>query len=232
MKIFVCFVVLLSSVLPLSAQVEGRLTGSVVDAEKEPVTNATVSLGLAGSAAPALETVTTSEGIFNLPAVRPDFYDLVVTVPGYQTYTLRNLKIDPARETSLPAIVLTAEQITLTVDVNAPLQTVQTSNAAVITTITNEQVRRLPLIDRIALPLARTQPGVTDTGNINGQRSSSVNVTLDGINIRDNYIRDNDFFTPNLILLDQVAELTVTTALANASQGGGSAHINLVSTLR
>jgi hypothetical protein len=228
MKIFVCFVILISFVLPISAQVEGRLTGSVIDAEGESVTNATVSLSLAGGAAPVLETVTTSDGIFSLPGVRPDFYDVTVTVPGYQAYTLRNLKIDPARETSLPPFVLKTEQITLTVDVNAPLQTVQTNGAAVATTITNEQVRRLPIVDRIALPLVRTQPGITDDGIINGQRSSSVNVTLDGINIRDNYLRNSDLFSPNLVLLDQIAELTITTTIANASLGGGSSHINLV----
>src|SRR5262249_12387406 len=120
------------------------------------------------------------------------------------------------------------EAIAIQVEVNAPLQTVQTGSADVATTITTEQIRRLPTIDRIVVPVAETQAGVGGAGVINGQRSSSVDVTLDGINIRDNFIRDNAFFTPNLIVLDQVEEFTVITGMANASLGGGASHINFV----
>ncbi|HYR91195.1 MAG TPA: TonB-dependent receptor [Terriglobia bacterium] len=214
--------------LPLAAQVAGRLTGSAVDANGDAVAGAAVTLRLAGSTVPVLATVSTSEGLFVLPDVRPDYYDLNVVAPGFRAYTLKGIKVDPVRETSLPPIPLTIEQPNLTVEVTAPLQTAQTTNIEVATTITNEQVRRLPVLDRLALPLAQTQAGVSGAGVVNGQRSSSVNVTLDGISIRDNYIRDNGFFTPNLIVQDQVAEFTVTTSIANASLGGGSSHINLV----
>ena len=59
--------------------------------------------------------------------------------------------------------------------------------------------------------LILTQAGVSFNGRsdtvINGQRSSHANVTMDGINIQDNYIRDNAVdYTPNLLLLDQVRQ--------------------------
>jgi hypothetical protein len=48
-----------------------------------------------------------------------------------------------------------------------------------------------------------------------------VNVTLDGVNIQDNFIRQNDMdFLPNLLLLDQVAEVTVSSSNADASTSG------------
>ena len=228
MKILRPCAALLCVVLPVFGQVEGGLTGTIIDVNGDPVGGATVSLRPPGSETPVLATATTSEGLFVFAGVRPDFYDLSAMVPGFQAYTLRNIKIDPARETSLPPIALKLEQITLTVDVIARLQTAQTSNASVATTITNEQLRRLPILSRVVLPIAETQAGVAANGVINGQRTSGVSVTLDGINIRDNFIRDNAFFTPNLVALDQVAEFSVTTALANASLGGGSSHINLV----
>ena len=219
---------LLGAALSLRAQVAGRLTGSVVDSNDDAVPRAVITLRQAGGTVPVLTTVSTSEGLFVLPDVRPDYYDLNVGAPGFQAYTLRSVKVDPVRETSLPAITLAIERATITVEVTVPLQTAQTTTAAAATTFTNEQVRRLPVLDRQALPLAKTQAGVSDAGVVNGQRSSSVSVTLDGIDIRDNYIRDNGFFTPNLIVLDQVAEFTVTTAIPNAALGGGSSHINLV----
>jgi hypothetical protein len=208
--------------------VDGRLTGSVIDEDGQPIPLAALNLRPLGSTVPLLAAETTSEGLFSIPGVRPGFYDLVVTAPGFREYVLSSIKLDPARETALPAIVLRVEPLTITVEVTAPLQTTQTANAEVTATITNEQVRRLPALDRIVLPLALTQAGVENDLVINGQRASGVRVTLDGIDIRDNFIRNNGLFTPNLIVLDQVAEMTVTTAIANVALSGGASHIGLV----
>ncbi len=108
----------------------------------------------------------------------------------------------------------------------------QTSNAEVSTTISNEQVRRLPLLNRSPLALITSQAGVSNgRGNtvINGQRTSYSNVTLDGINIQDNFIRANALdFLPNLLLLDQVAEFTISTSNTNATAGGGASQVNFV----
>ena len=48
-----------------------------------------------------------------------------------------------------------------------------------------------PVLDRIVLPLAETQAGVGDSLIIDGQRASSARVTLDGIDIRDDYIGES-----------------------------------------
>ena len=126
------------------------------------------------------------------------------------------MKIDPARETSLPAIKLELAAVTQSVDVTADVQTVQTSNAEISTTVTNEQVRRLPMLDRDPMALIATQAGVSSNVDdivINGTRSSYSSVTLDGINIQDNFIRTGGLgFQPNLLLLDQVSEFTVSTS--------------------
>ena len=92
-----------------------------------------------------------------------------------------------------------------------------------------DQIRRLPSLDRSPLALVRTQAGVTNgraNTIINGQRTSFSNVTLDGVNIQDNFLRDNALdFLPNLLLLDQVAEVTVATSNASAANGGGSSQV-------
>ena len=47
--------------------------------------------------------------------------------------------------------------------------------------------------------------------------------------IQDNYIRQNDMdFSPNMLLLDQVSEVTVKAANADASAGGGSSQVSYV----
>src|SRR5262245_42247228 len=164
-------VVLLTLVLPLEAQVSGRVTGSVVDANGSAVPEAAVSLFFSGGKTPVLATATTSSGLFTLTGIRPDSYDLTVQGSGFQKYTLQGLKVDAALETSLPPISLVLETVTLKVEVTASAPTVQTANAEVGTIITNEQVRRLPVLDRSALALIQTQAGVNNSGgaiSING----------------------------------------------------------------
>jgi hypothetical protein len=232
MRVWLACVIVLLSVGSVSAQVTGRVYGSVVDPTGAAVVEAKVSVSLPESNTPALTTVTTKDGLFTFTAVRPDLYDLSVEAPGFEPYVIRGLDIDPARAITLPPIQLAREAITITVDVTAGAPTVQTGNAELATTITTGQIRRLPVLDRHALSLIATQAGVNNVGgvtSINGQRTSHSNVTLDGINIQDNYIRENSLgYTPNLIALDQIAAFTLTTSNANASMGGGASHVTFV----
>lgn len=213
------------------AQVTGRLTGSVTDSSGAAVPNASVNLFFPGGEKPVLTTVTTGEGLFSFTGVRPISYDLVVESKGFLKYALRGVKIDPARETSLAPIQLELSTVSQAVDVTADIQTVQTSNAEISTTVTNEQVRRLPMLDRDPMALISTQAGVSSNADdivINGTRSSYSNVTLDGINIQDNFIRTGGLgFQPNLLLLDQVSEFTISTSNTNATVGGGSSQITV-----
>ena len=58
---------------------------------------------------------------------------------------------------------------------------------------------------------------------INGLRTSYSDMTLDGINIQDNYIRDNALdYTPNRLLLGQVRQMTLVSSNGNAASFGGA----------
>ena len=227
-------IVFLSVASHLNAQVFGRVTGSVLDATGSAIPDATVDVLLQGGAAPVLTTTTTSDGQFQIAGVRPETYDIRVSAKGFARHLVRAIIVDPARETVVPAIRLELESVSQSIDVTTGVQAVQTSNAEVSTTVTNQQVRRLPLLDRDVVSLILTQPGVVSNGNsntvINGQRTSYSNVTLDGINIQDNFIRGNALdFQPNLLLLDQVKEFSLVTSNGNASLGGGASQVVLVS---
>src|SRR5579885_3860285 len=213
------------------AQSNGRLTGIVVDPSGAAVPRATVSLLLHGGKRALLATLTSNEGAFTIESVRPELYDLVIEAGGFQRYNLENVKVDPARSTDLPPIKLSLATTAMSVEVTASAESVQTTSTAIATTVTSEQISRLPVGDRNPLAFIATQAGVASNAfatNINGQRESFSTVTLDGVNIQDNYLRDNDLdFTPNLLLLDQVKEVTITTALSGAEASGGS-QVNFV----
>ena len=224
---------LLASSAIATAQVAGRLSGTVVDPSGAPIPNASVQLLLSGGSTALVSSTTNSEGIFLFPSLRPESYDVIFEATGFRKNAVRAVKITPSQETPLGSVKLEIGAVTETVEVSASTQVVQTSNAEIASTVTSEQLRRLPTMDRSPMALLLTQAGVSTnnraSSTINGLRVSFVNVTLDGINIQDNFLRDNGLdFQPNRLLLDQVAEVNVGIANNNLSQGGGSAQINFV----
>jgi hypothetical protein len=217
----------------LRAQDTGRISGSVDDPSGAVVPKATVTLTLHNGSRAVVTTVTNAAGLFTMEALRPVYYDLAVIAPGFQPYKNENLKVDVARATELPPIKLKLASGTDSVTVTAAPETIETATPEVSTTVTREQIERLPVGDRYALSFITTQAGVAPTQYetvINGQRSSFSNVTLDGINIQDNYIRTGGLdYIPNQLLLDQVQEFTVVTSNQGAAFGGGASQVNFIS---
>jgi len=226
---FVCGLALLAFLggFPLSAQFSGRVTGTVVDASGAAIPGADVELFVAGGKKAVLAAKTTADGSFHLIGVRPADYDLTVSSKGFVSATLRNLNVDAARETDVPAFKLQIATVSQSVDVTGEATGVETSSAEISGTIDMSDIRNLPLLDRDVLSVIQTQPGVVSNGNsttvINGLRTSYSNVTLDGINIQDNYIRDNALdYLPNKLLVGQVRQMTLVSSNANAAAFGGA----------
>ena len=212
------------------AQFSGRLTGTVVDASGAPVPEADIALQLPGSEKALLTTTTSADGTWHLAGVRPAAYDLTAQAKAFVKTTLHNLPVDAARETAVPTITLQLPAVAQSIDVEGSAETVQTGNAEISSTITTSEIQKLPIADRDPLALIQTQAGVVYNGNsgtvINGMRTSFANVTLDGINIQDNYIRDNALdYSPNRPLLGQVRQVTLVTSNSNAAAPGGSAQV-------
>src|SRR5215467_1824556 len=215
------------------AQVTGRISGSVVDQSGAVIPNAKIELMLPGGARALLNTVSTNDGLFSLTGVLPGSYELAITAQGYKKRVMQEVAVRPGQELSLQAIQLEVGQVSETVQVTET-QAVQTANAEVSLSITRQQLKELPVLNRSPLGFVTTQAGVTVSGGanasvINGQRTTFTNITLDGINIQDNFIRTNAVdFSPNVLLLDQVAEFTVSTSNTNASAGGGASQVAFV----
>jgi len=224
------FAVLVTALSSLSAQVAGRLSGTVSDSTGAVIAGASVTVRTSDGTVAATQS-TSAEGIFNFAALPSGAYDVTVDLAGFSTATVRQVKVDTARETALAAITLQPAAVAQTLEVAATANAVQTANAEVATTVTNEQIRRLPQLNRNILALIATQPGVGANGRsntvINGLRVSYANVTLDGVNIQDNYFRENSLdFQPNLLLIDQVSELSIGTSNANPAMGNGAVQVS------
>ncbi len=210
-----------------SAQSSGRISGTVIDSTGAAVGGADVELYLSGGQKPLLTSKTSAEGIYNLIGVRPAEYDLTVTAKGFLKSTLRRITVDAARETDIPTVKLQLAGLSQSVEVTAEVQGVDVANAEVSNTVSMEQIKNLPILDRDVLGIMQTQAGVASNGNsttvINGLRTSYSNMTLDGVNIQDNYIRDNALdYTPNKLRVGQVHQVTLITSNPNAAASGGA----------
>jgi hypothetical protein len=178
-------------------------------------------------------TITTSgEGTFTVPQLEIGTYTVKVTASGFKTFTANAVKIDVGKEYSLNAtleIGATEDSITIT----AGADVVNATNAELSNSVSSRQIQELPLNGRDPTSLILLQAGTASNGatntSINGQRSAFTNITRDGINIQDNYIRANaSDFTPQRPTVDDVAEFTITTQNASADQGYGASQVQFV----
>jgi hypothetical protein len=215
----------------LHAQVAGRLSGLVVDQSGAPVPGAAVNVYVTGGKSPVLTGQTNEAGIFSFVTVRPDVYDVSVESKGFTRTMVHEVKISPVQETALPPVKLELQSTTTTVEVASDVQAVQLSNAEVSSTVTSTQVQNLPVLGRQVSTLFQTQAGVSSGSNtttVNGLRPTFSNVTLDGINIQDNFSRTNDLdYAPMRTTIDQVAEITAATSNPNVALGGGASQFVL-----
>ena len=177
-------------------------------------------------------TVTaTGDGTFEVPQLEFGTYTVTITAPGFKTFSAADVKIDAGREYPLKA-QLEVGQVTEEVTVTAGAEQINASNAELSTTVTEQQIRELPLNGRNPLALAYLQAGSNVTTNsINGQRASSTTITRDGLNIQDAYIRTgplgNNAFSDSPSV-DDVSEFTLITQNSGVEAGGGSSQIRLV----
>ncbi len=214
---------------PLLAQSTGRLSGKVEDITGAAIPGASVDLTLPGNKTPVYSSKTSAEGFYSFIGLRAGRYDLKVQAPGFQDYVAGAIDVDPGRELTLTAIKMTVAGMIESIDVVAQSTGVQTANAEISTTVTMHQILNLPVLDRQVIALIQTQAGVSHSRGftaINGLRTSTANVTLDGINIQDNFFRRNSLdFLPNRPSIDQVAEFTIVTSNANTTVGGGVSQV-------
>ncbi len=195
----------------------GRLVGTVTDPGGAVVPGATVTIK--DNQTGIERTVTASgEGTFVMP-LEFGVYTVTIKAQGYSTYTVTDLKIDNNREYPL-IVALQVGGIAENVTVVASADIVNSTNAELSNTISEKQVKDLPINGRNPLALLNLLPGVNPTSSsINGQRSSSANYTRDGLNVQDNFIRTGGF-VQDRPTVDDTGEFTATLQNADAALGG------------
>ncbi|MCI0486180.1 MAG: TonB-dependent receptor [Blastocatellia bacterium] len=208
----------------------GTLNGTVVGPDGGVISNANVVV--VDNQTGKERRLTTSEvGTFTIPQLEVGTYTVTVTAQGFKTFTATELKIDIGKDYGLTA-KLEIGEITESVTISAGADLVHASSGELSNSIGPRQILELPLNGRNPLSLISLHAGVSQNGTattINGQQSSFTNITRDGVNIQDNFIRSNAVtFTPDRSNVDDVSEFTIVTQNAGAELGTGSSQVQLV----
>jgi hypothetical protein len=220
---------------PVSAQIStaGRLTGVVTDQQGAVIPKAEI-VAVADQTKQELKATANDEGSWSIPSAPNGTYTVTITAPNFKKTVVRDVKVDVGQPATVNAALVPGganEQV----EVAAGGEILQTESTSVSTTITGRQISELPFATRDALQLVLTLPGVQTPGaprtsSINGLPKGSVNLTLDGANIQDNFLRSSDgFFTQIQPKSDAVQEVTVSTAVPGAeSAGEGAVQVRFV----
>ncbi len=222
---------LLTSVLVMAQTETGRVGGTITDASGAVVPGATITLKSVATGT-TRSTVSDEAGRYLIANLVPANYEMTIEMSGFKTTTAKIL-VTVGSSVAFNAkleIAGAAETITVT----AESTVINTVNSEVTATVNQQQIRELPTITRNAYALVglvgNAAPDDTSgrgTGySLNGMRSASTNVLLDGS-------ANNDEFTATIgqdVPLDSVQEFSVVSNNFSAQYGRATGGIVNVAT--
>jgi hypothetical protein len=211
----------------------GQITGVVTDPSGAVVPNAKVTAKLQTTGAERT-AVTTEAGVYAITNLMPGAYTLTVTAGGFSTTQRPAVLAVGARVGADFRLEIGREETVIQVTETAG--TVNTETQTVGTVINSTQIMELPSLTRNPYDFVSAAGNVNPTSDlgssprgvnyaINGQRSTSVNIQLDGAS------NNNDFYTGvgTRVPLDAVAEYSLLTSNFTAEVGrAGGGVVNVI----
>ncbi|HKE60652.1 MAG TPA: carboxypeptidase-like regulatory domain-containing protein, partial [Pyrinomonadaceae bacterium] len=228
------FLLCLLTFVPAHAQaVDATINGTIKDQAGAVVAGATITLT---DRATGRQTTATSnpEGHYVFQNVRPGTYSLLAELTGFKKQEVPGVKVDVGTPATVNFELVTGGvEETVTVSASDAAVPINSTNGELSTTVRQQQINDLPLNGRNPLTLAGLQAGVSAgatnrTATINGLRGTFSNLTWDGININDNFIRTDALFGDAAPSVPGVAEFTLTTQNAGPGDALGVAQVKLV----
>ncbi len=198
---------LLAASLPLFSQAAvGTILGGVFDSSGGAIAGAQVTI--IDVARGTMRTLTTdASGEYTAPSLLSGTYTVRAAAKGFQTTEHTNVLLEVASDVRVDLTLSPGEQ-TQTVTVSAEAPAIDTTNATLGGTVTNQAVVSLPLETRNFLQLLQLRPGVVDVPGGNGT-ATTTNGRREGADV---------------ILVEGVTQFDLATSnvLINGAQKGAS----------
>lgn len=205
----------------------GRIIGTVTDPSGAVIPGATVTATREQAA--TIVTQTNEAGRYTFTGLTPGVYTLTVEAPNFKKAVLTDIIVEVGGVVTRD-VTLEPGEITEEVVVTASEQPVVEvgKGPSIGDVVDARRVLDLPLNGRNPMDLIQLQAGVVG-GNVSGNRTTSNNIRVDGVQAQDNFIQEDistTFISPSV---DDVAEFRVTTSPVDAEYGrGGGAQVDVV----
>src|SRR5262245_8646116 len=231
------------SFLPVVAfsgqETRGAITGRVTDVSGSVIHDARIEATNSGTGV-TVSSVTNESGNYEIPYLLPGKYRITAQAVGFTRLVQENIELHVNERLNLN-ITLQVGSVTETMTVTGSKTQLETATASVGNVINGRQASELPVVGGNAFYLARLSAGVlsaagrgnghnpfdggsgTTTIIVNGTRSGSSEVTLDGVS---NMQNNQTAFAPPQ---DLVQEFKINTAAYDASYGHAAGAVTNVS---
>ncbi|MGH9766214.1 MAG: carboxypeptidase regulatory-like domain-containing protein, partial [Blastocatellia bacterium] len=211
----------------------GSLSGLINDSAGAAVTGATV-IAKHLATGEEFRGVTDAQGAFVFPSVPLGQFTVTIEASGFKRSEAQGVMIEVATPAKLN-VALEVGQVSEAVVISGESQEVVNTTSPTLTNVINiRQVRDLPLPTRNPLDLARLQAGIAVTGDntrgasVGGLRGSGTNVTQDGVNAMDNFVKTDSFFAISAPSLNSTSEFSVSVGTIGSEAGRGVAQVTMV----
>jgi hypothetical protein len=230
-------IVLLSSVSMFGqATANASVQGTITDKTQAVIGNK-AEVTITNKENGSVRTIKTNDsGEYRFDSLSAGIYSIKVTAPGFSTTETKNLELLVGRMAT-QNFSLSPGGVSETVEVTATAPLVDQTKTDVSTNITPQQITDLPLIGRDIADLAYLAPGVKAADSydptknrysilsVNGEGGRNVNVTVNGIDNKDNTVGGPVMQLP----AEAVQEFQVSTQRFSAVNGrSAGAAINVI----
>src|SRR5438876_5042575 len=216
------------------ATASGTIQGTVFDKSESLITGAQVVITSKATGTTRAAS-TSGEGTYRFDLLAAGLYTVKVSKEGFSTVseTVELL----VGQTATANITLNPGSISETIEVTEQAPLLDVAKTSVSQQITPSEVQELPLLGRDVANLAYLAPGVKATDSydptknryailsVNGQSGRNVNVTINGVDNKDNTVGGPVMQLP----LEAVQEFVISTQRFSAANGRSEgAAINLI----
>ncbi len=217
----------------------GAITGTVQDPSGAFVANADVRITNQETGVLERSVKTGTDGSFTAPLMPVGTYAVNVQAPGFREAKFPGIVVRVTETTRMTA-KLSTQAVQQQIEVQAEVQTVNTSDATTGQAIDSNTIRALPLATQNFQQLLTLSTGAQSELNkatqlgrgdvrmqVNGQREDNNNYLIEGVSVTDYNVAElTNTPLPNP---DVVQEFKVQTSLYDASQGrNGGGNINAI----
>jgi hypothetical protein len=223
----------LLGVTAMAQATRGSLSGLISDQNGAAVSGAKVTAKQV-TTGEEFQGTTDAQGAFVFPSLPLGQFTITIEAAGFKRSEVQNVILEVGTPAKL-SVALEVGQVSEAVVVTGESQEVVNTTSPTLTNVINtRQVRDLPLPTRNPLDLARLQAGIAvigdDTRNasVGGLRGTGTNVTQDGINAMDNFVKTSSFFAITAPSLNSTSEFSVSVGTIGSDAGRGVAQVTMV----